>query len=171
MFNVIKNLKDSITLILVLVLIGLVVISMTTCSHYRDAVADLEAIAKQQIEQNKVLKLQYQAEALLKELAWKEKERQAYEKFTQDLQTISAYYTGNKQLLDRLQYNTTETIKYLSTMEPQAREDYVKAQSDGAIEGTALLVEADRIAREYDAEIERIIKSCSSGEDPPQDQE
>lgn len=169
MFNAFKNLKDSLSIIFTAALVLFLLIAVNTCSHYQNAVDDFEAAAKLQIQENQKLKLQYQAEAIQTELDWKVKEQKAYEKYTQDIQAIHSQYADNLQLANRVQYHTTETIKYMPTITRETLEAYATAQSNGVSECTALLTEADRIAREYDAEIERIIKSYPTAVDPQPD--
>lgn len=161
MFSIAKDLIAAAFLVLI---VGCI-LSVVTCSYYKGEVKDLENGIAQEAQKNAELREHYTAEAYKTELAWKEKQRLAYENHVKELQKIKAYHSDSLLLVERLRNKTAGTIQHLSFMDPQAYTDYTTARADAVVEGAALLAEADSIAREYDAEIERIIADCSAAVD------
>lgn len=133
------------------------VIATSTCSYKSNLVKELK-------DENVKANLEHQAAianlvatAKTKEAAQAKAESKAYEKFAQDIQTISSTFADRMRDAGGVQHKITETVKYLPGAPVEVREKFTATTADGLIRSTALLARVESVARQYDAELELCI--------------
>lgn len=157
MLDPIKQTIDGVKLVICIVFAVVLFGAIGSCNYYMDKAEDLEHKIALSNEQNKTLENKYIAEAFETEVKYKKQEIVANEKYAQDIKAIYADAVSNRNVIERVYNNHTETIKHLPEMERSAVEDIVKTKSERLVEGATLLAEVSGIAHEYNAELEACI--------------
>lgn len=131
--------------------------SITTCAHYKDKVKAAEI--KHQIEQKEfeIAKAELETAAVEKETEWAIEAKKANENYAKELLRISAIVTGMQRDVNRVQYITTETVKYLPDFTREALENYAAVAADGAAQSAGLLASAYDYAEQCSAEVNKVI--------------
>lgn len=143
------------------------VVATSTCSYNSNQVKDL-------VNENVKTNLEHQAvianlvaTAKTKEAEQAKAESKAYEKFAQDIQTISSTFADRMRDAGGVQHKITETVKYLPGAPVEVREKFTATTADGLIRSTALLARVESVARQYDAELELCIARQSAPDADP----
>lgn len=148
-----------IKLFLLGVLVLYCMVATATCSYKSSQVRALKSEKEIAALEHKAKISELKADAKTIEAKWAQSESKAYERYAKDIQDLNAMYIERMRDVNGVQHITTETIKYLPDYTREALEKYATATGNGVSECSALLVETENIARQYDAEIERIISS------------
>ena len=135
------------------------VVATTTCSHKADQVKDLQTASKVANAENKAEISRLKAQAKKTETDWAQAESKAYERYAKNIQEITALHADRMRDVSGVQHSITETVKYLPDYTREALESYAKTTANGVAECSALLVGVEKVCRNYDAEIERLIFS------------
>lgn len=140
-----------------------------TCSYHADQVKQIRMQTQLQAAEIK----RYEAEARTIEAKWAKAESKAYENHAKEIEQLNAMHAERISQLSRVQYTTREIIKYLPDTTGENCKDYATAATNRLSQGADLLIRAERMARLYDAEIERVVAACPAREDPidPPEQE
>lgn len=143
-----------ITDVIRLVILIAFISTVTTCVHYK---------SKAERADNKILinDLEHEADTQKYTAAAKETEAklykqlsEAHEKHTSEINAIHKLYGDNVRVVDSMQHTVKETIKYLPAANRADLEKYAEAAANGVSECVATLIEVDKVAREYSAEID-----------------
>lgn len=155
----IEGAAATIRFVVVSILLVWCVVATTTCSHKADQIKDLQNASKLADAENKAEISRLTAQVKQTERDWAQAESKAYERYAKDIQDINALYSDRLRDVSGVQHSTTEIIKYLPDYPRETLENYAKATANGVSECVPLLVGAEKIARDYDAEIERLVSS------------
>lgn len=148
----------TIRLVVFAVLVVLGIGAMSTCTHYKNQVSELQAEKAKTKLENEAEKLKLITLAQAKELRWANERIEANERYTQEINAVHALYAGRQHDVDGVRNSITETIKYLPGYTLEECQSFATAAGYSVIEGAALLVEVEAVARQYSAEIDKLIR-------------
>lgn len=135
------------------------VVATTTCSHNTDQLKKLQNESELANANNKAEIGRLTAQVKQTEKDWAQAEAKAYERYAKDIQKISALHADRMRDVSGVQHSIAETVKHLPDITREALENYAKTTANGVSECSALLVGVEKVCRNYDAEIERLISS------------